>query len=233
MLSPDAKQNRTDFEVYLRGKLPIGSDPAKFSRTLDSKIKQFYKTKLQKGFETLYSIIDENKVFTIKQEIVSHPSLVYHRGKSGDSRIEGLDMYIGYLRNRTNSSTQSSSTVSSMPKAKRVIKRSTPAYEGKHIEKETVVIQRNRAERQKCVDHYKCTCVACGLRMKDKYGELGDGVIEVHHLNPIHLFDDSHRVNYLEDLVTLCPNCHTMIHKLADPGDIEGLKQIIEENKAE
>ena len=233
MLSPDAKQNRTDFEVYLRGSLPYGSNPAKYSRTLDSKIKQFYKTKLQKVFETLYSIKDENKVFTIKQEIASHPSLVYHRGKNGDSRIEGLDLYIGYLRNRANSSSQSTSAVSSTPKAKRVIKRSTPAYEGKHIEKETVVIQRNRAERQKCVDHYKCTCVACGLRMKDKYGELGDGVIEVHHLNPIHLFDDSHRVNYLEDLVTLCPNCHTMIHKLANPGDIEGLKQIIEENKAE
>ena len=58
----------------------------------------------------------------------------------------------------------------------------------------------------------------------------GDGVIEVHHLNPIHLFSDTHTVNYKEDLVALCPNCHTIIHKLEDPGDLDGLKQLIEEN---
>ena len=67
--------------------------------------------------------------------------------------------------------------------------------------------------------------------MEEKYGQLGEGVIEVHHLNPIHLFDDMHPVDYKTDLIPLCPNCHTIIHKLADPGDLEGLKKIVEENK--
>ena len=63
--------------------------------------------------------------------------------------------------------------------------------------------------------------------MSRVYGELGEGFIEVHHLKPIHLFDEAHEVNPQEDLIPLCPNCHAMIHKLSNVGDLDKLKQII------
>jgi 5-methylcytosine-specific restriction protein A len=65
--------------------------------------------------------------------------------------------------------------------------------------------------------------------MEDFYGEIGKEFIEVHHLKPIHLFDDTHEVDPIKDLITLCPNCHAMIHKLEDPSDISTLKQLIQQ----
>ena len=221
-MTPAAKQNRTDFDAYLKGMLPAGEDPAKYSRNLDSKIKSFYKNKLHKDFGSLFDIVDDNAVYGIKQDIVSHPGLVYQRGRSGDSRIEGLGLYIKYLNAEVTPPSVSTST--------RRIKLASPEMEGKHITREQVVIQRNITARQKCIEYYQCRCAACGLSMAEKYGKLGDGVIEVHHLNPIHLFSDTHKVDYKEDLVALCPNCHTMIHKLDDHSDLAGLKQLIEEN---
>lgn len=222
-MTPAAKQNRTDFEAYLKGMLPAGEDPAKYSRNLDSKIKSFYKNKLHKDFGSLFEIIDESSVYAIKQDIVSHPGLVYQRRRSGDSRIEGLDLYIKFLNTEENSPSVSTST--------RRIKLASAEMEGKHISREQVVIQRNQDVRKKCIEYFGCKCAACGLVMSDKYGEIGEGFIEVHHLNPIHLYDDAHIVNYRTDLIPLCPNCHSMIHKLYDPGDLDKLQQIIQEVK--
>lgn len=219
-MTPVAKQNKEDFELFLQQKLPFGSAPAKYSSGLNQKIKAFFKKHSQNEFGSIYDIQDEDSIYKIKQYIVSHPSLVYRRGHSGDSRLEGLDLYLDYLRTRKASSKTTASN-------QRAIKRSTLETEGKHIKQETTVIQRNPQARKKCIDHFGCRCAACGLSMADKYGVLGEGVIEVHHLNPIHLFDDTHPVDYLTDLIPLCPNCHTMIHKLEDPGDIEGLRKII------
>lgn len=219
-MEPIAKHNKAGFELYLQKKLPLGSDNAKYAGGLDQKIKAFYKKHSQNNIGSIYDIQDEEGIYNIKKYIVSHPSLVYRRGHSGDSRLEGLDLYLDYLRTRKASH---STTVSQQ----RDLKLSTLETEGKHIKQETTVIQRNPQARQKCIEHFGCRCAACGLSMADKYGVLGEGVIEVHHLNPIHLFDDTHPVDYLTDLIPLCPNCHTMIHKLADPGDIEGLRNMI------
>ena len=204
------------------GMLPVGDDPAKFSRSLDSKIKSFYKNKLHKGFESLFEIIDINSVYEIKKDIVSHPGLVYQRGRSGDSRIEGLDLYIKFLNTEVDRSAISTSS--------RPMDNTSTIMEGKHIAREQVFIQRNPEARKKCIEHFGCKCAACGLVMSDKYGEIGKGFIEVHHLNPIHLFDDTHLVDYSTDLIPLCPNCHAMIHKLENPGDLDGLRRILIQN---
>ena len=222
MLSQEAKEIRQGFESFLKSKLPLGGDTAKYARNLDAKIKSFYENKLQQDFDSLYEIKDVNDVFQIKKDITSHPGLVYQRGRSGDARITGLDYYIDFLNaGRQNAPVRTST---------RTLKRSTVEMEGKHITREQTIIQRNRKARDLCVKYYECTCAACGMSMKEKYGALGDGVIEVHHKNPIHFYDDNHPVDYKTDLVALCPNCHTMIHKLEDPADIEGLKQLINEN---
>lgn len=222
-MTPEAKQNRAVFESFLQRFLPSGSDTAKYSRDLDRKIKAFYKKQLQDTFDSVYEIKDENAIYKIKQTIVSHPSLVYRRGHSADSRIEGLDYYLDYLKSNAKPVPKSGSIGS--------IRRSTVDMEGRHIQRESTVIQRNPMARRRCIEHYGCRCAACGLSMFEMYGELGEGVIEVHHLNPIHLFDDTHVVDYLTDLIPLCPNCHTMIHKLEDPGDIESLKKLIAESQ--
>lgn len=85
-------------------------------------------------------------------------------------------------------------------------------------------------QKIKSVLGYKC--MACGMELKDKYGELGKGYIELHHIVP---YSDMHqndeRVLKISDFYVLCPNCHSMIHKLDDVADLELLKNIVEFNK--
>lgn len=87
-----------------------------------------------------------------------------------------------------------------------------------HVAKETNVIYRNPALRQKCLDKYGYQCQCCGIDFAEMYGEeLGANFIEVHHLKLISTFEkDGVPENFLENLVPLCSNCHSMIHHIKD-----------------
>lgn len=74
-------------------------------------------------------------------------------------------------------------------------------------------------------------CEACGLRFIDKYGKLGEGFIETHHLLPFALLKEGNTHLSLNDFVVLCSNCHRMIHRLDDPSNLEELRTIINKNK--
>ncbi len=223
-MTPEAKDKRLLFEGFLSSKLPIGEDPSRYSRSLDRKIKQFYQEKLGKEFVSIYELADANDVYKVIQDLAAHPTMVYRPGRRGDSRIEGLNWFLAFLNIPKRSGEVQRPRKDS-------IRLATPEMEGKHIKIEQTVIRRNPEARRRCIESLGCRCVACNLVMSDKYGHLADGVIEVHHLVPIHLYDEAHPINPLTDLIPLCPNCHTMIHKLEDPGDIEGLKRLIEENR--
>lgn len=83
--------------------------------------------------------------------------------------------------------------------------------EKKHVEFEQA--HRNPALRQACIGKYGYQCQCCGMNFAELYGEeLGGNFIEVHHLKMISTFDESRPEDYLENLVPLCSNCHSMIH---------------------
>ncbi len=83
--------------------------------------------------------------------------------------------------------------------------------EKKHVEFEQA--HRNPALRQACINKYGYQCQCCGMNFAELYGEeLGGNFIEVHHLKMISTFDESRPEDYLENLVPLCSNCHSMIH---------------------
>lgn len=80
--------------------------------------------------------------------------------------------------------------------------------------KEHKQIERNRklAQKVKKVHGYKCQ--ACGFDFEKKYGELGRGFIEAHHLTPLsHLKGEKVSLDPRKDFSVLCANCHRMIHK--------------------
>ena len=88
--------------------------------------------------------------------------------------------------------------------------------ERKHIVKEMDVVRRNPQLRQQCIDRYGYQCQCCGMNFAEFYGEeLGANFIEVHHLKPISTYEeDGKPENFLENLVPLCSNCHSMIHHI-------------------
>lgn len=88
--------------------------------------------------------------------------------------------------------------------------------ERKHITKEMDVIRRNPQLRQQCIDRYGYQCQCCGMDFAEMYGKaLGANFIEVHHLKPISTFEtEGIPKDFVENLVPLCSNCHSMIHHI-------------------
>lgn len=96
--------------------------------------------------------------------------------------------------------------------------------------KKTVTVniyERNRDARKKCIEHYGIQCVVCGFDFEKVYGEIGKGIIHVHHLTQLSDIGQGYEVDPLKDLRPVCPNCHTMLHKRTPPYTIDELKSKI------
>ena len=87
--------------------------------------------------------------------------------------------------------------------------------------------ERNSIARKKCIEHFGLSCRVCDFNFKNKYGELGKDFIHVHHIVDISSIGDEYVVNPLTDLIPVCPNCHSMLHKKRPAYSIKELKQII------
>jgi predicted HNH restriction endonuclease len=58
---------------------------------------------------------------------------------------------------------------------------------------------------------------ACLFRYSDRYGDIGEDFIEVHHLNPLSERSrtaEDRRLTSLDQVTVLCANCHRMIHRV-------------------
>lgn len=87
-------------------------------------------------------------------------------------------------------------------------------HEGHVIKTQVNRYERSSIARRKCVEHHGATCSICGMDFGEKYGELGEGFIHVHHLKPLHSIGKEYIVDYKNDLIPVCPNCHAMIHRV-------------------
>ena len=101
------------------------------------------------------------------------------------------------------------------------------AYEG--IKKQVFVnkYERSSIARNKCIEFHGTSCKVCNIDFLKKYGEIGKGFIHIHHIIPIHKIGKEYKVNYKEDLIPVCPNCHAMLHRKIGGRELE-----IEELKA-
>lgn len=88
-------------------------------------------------------------------------------------------------------------------------------YEGARTTITVNAYERDPKARAACLAHYGHSCFTCGLDPVTIYGpRIGPGVINVHHVIPLHHGDGVPRkVDPIKDLRPLCPNCHTAIHK--------------------
>jgi len=89
--------------------------------------------------------------------------------------------------------------------------------EGARSEERSWRIERSPANRAACIAVHGSRCIICGLDMGSVYGELGEQYIHVHHLNPLAFLDGPRPVDPRTDLVPVCPNCHSMLHRVTPP----------------
>lgn len=87
--------------------------------------------------------------------------------------------------------------------------------------------ERSRLNRLACIEYHGAICKVCNFDFGRTYGELGEGYIHVHHIVPVSALGDSYLVDPVNDLVPLCPNCHSMIHRSDPPMSIDVLKELI------
>ena len=106
-------------------------------------------------------------------------------------------------------------------------------YEGTKITVSVNKYERSSIARYKCIEYHGCICKICDIDFEKSYGKIGKGFIHVHHIKPISEINKEYIVDYKNDLIPVCPNCHAMLHRKIDNRNItiEELKELIKKSK--
>jgi len=96
-----------------------------------------------------------------------------------------------------------------------------------HIRRER---SRYLSTERKILDDYQCQ--VCGMRFEEVYGEaLGARYAEAHHLVPLGKLEGAVKTK-IEDLRTVCANCHRMLHRMdGKRDDIAKLKATLDKHR--
>ncbi len=109
------------------------------------------------------------------------------------------------------------------------------AAEGKVLTK----LHRTRERSRKLVEAKKrsviasghsLTCEICNFNFERSYGPRAEGIIEVHHLRPIHTLSPG-EITILEDLALVCANCHRVIHSQREWLTPDQVRKLLNDNK--
>ena len=68
-------------------------------------------------------------------------------------------------------------------------------------------------------------CSCCDLRFEDKYGAYGRDFIEIHHVVPVSVLKGQNKFDPLTDLLPICSNCHSIIHRREVPYTISEIRE--------
>lgn len=72
----------------------------------------------------------------------------------------------------------------------------------------------------------KLFCEVCEFDFVKEYGKLGEDFIEAHHIKPVSEMDPGEKTN-INDIVMICSNCHSMIHRKKPWLKKEELKKLL------
>lgn len=88
--------------------------------------------------------------------------------------------------------------------------------------------ERNPDLRAAAVSIHGTRCQVCGMAFPERYGGLGEGFIEVHHIKPVADYEGEVIVNPETEMAVVCANCHRMLHRKPNqPLTVSQLKAIV------
>ncbi|MCU0476862.1 MAG: HNH endonuclease [Anaerolineae bacterium] len=87
--------------------------------------------------------------------------------------------------------------------------------------------ERNPKARRACLDYYGYRCAVCGMSLEEMYGEAGQDIIHVHHLQPISERQAEYEIDPIRDLRPVCPNCHAIIHSNTPHYSIKAVQEML------
>ena len=165
----------------------------------------------------LRKIYEENGQSGLQNALISlSQHLDYYEEKSGASVKQRRDIYDKYLKLLEN-------------KPETTVFPDEVEENVKYSEGKTKVVlvnsyERNQVARQKCIKHYGAFCQVCSFDFENVYGDLVKDFIHVHHVIDIATIGTEYSVNPIKDLIPVCPNCHSMLHKKKPAFSIKELK---------
>jgi hypothetical protein len=103
-----------------------------------------------------------------------------------------------------------------------------PACENRKLVAAHLARERSRYLAAQCKQRDDHRCQVCDMTFAKAYGEtLGAGFAEAHHLLPFGKLPDRVKTQ-LADLITVCANCHRMLHRMEGKrGDVGRLRAIV------
>jgi hypothetical protein len=156
-------------------------------------------------------------------DILGYKSNYYFKGFNGGRGIKQIEVeQAQQLENLFNHGTKDYNPISIAEE----IQNPEIYIEGATKEIYINIYERDIKARNKCIEHYGCSCVVCNFNFSDKYGEVGNNFIHVHHLIQLSDIGKEYKVDPIKDLRPVCPNCHAMIHRTKNPLSIENLKML-------
>ena len=143
-----------------------------------------------------------------------------------DSRTNYQPAVLEFLRQELKQPIPEPRTYSSLPEESN---EDEVFYEGRQISVKTY--ERNQYAREECLKYHSSRCQVCEQYMSDIYGPTALGLIEVHHRKPFGGVERGRPVKPKEDLIPVCPNCHSVIHCRKPPYTIEEVKGFLKKAK--
>jgi 5-methylcytosine-specific restriction endonuclease McrA len=84
-----------------------------------------------------------------------------------------------------------------------------------------------------CKERDNYTCTVCGFYFPDYYGSQGHAFAEAHHLVPLSKVKKC-VMTKIDDLATVCANCHRMLHRMeGERTDVAKLRKIVKQLKSD
>ena len=98
----------------------------------------------------------------------------------------------------------------------------------KHLQRERNVKLIETAKKKFIAKHGRLYCEICGFDFEEAYSELGKNFIEAHHIKPVSQMTENEKTN-IDDIVMVCSNCHSMIHRKKPWLTVDKIKSIIKD----
>lgn len=96
--------------------------------------------------------------------------------------------------------------------------------EGKDKQVLSTKYERHKKLRDRAMKLHYLTCTAYIFNFKETYGDWGAGFIHVQDTKPLSDGQREREVEPIKDMIVLCPNCHSMVHKRKN--EILGLEEL-------
>lgn len=103
--------------------------------------------------------------------------------------------------------------------------------EGKQSKRYITTYERNPNYRKQAIAIHGESCAACSFNFGAFYGEYAEGFIHIHHIIPVSEFETPQAIDPETDLIPLCANCHSVIHrKKYSTLSLDELRELIADN---